>query len=531
MTPKKVLAAVVLLSPQLISACVPSDPSGAGRAATSEVSATTSALVTATCGQTNDAPAIAGLIASGATEVLLPATTCNIGSAMTIANGVWVHGVGAATVLKVVSGGSFVSVFYGGANDFRVSDLTIDGNSRPVPAFNVAGNNVSISRLNIRNITTGAVYIIAGSGSYANIKLTDNVLQSVDTGIAVLGSPQPPTLSKISITNNAIKLNHAGGMAMWLRGVSDVIIDGNAATADNGTAIALESGVRSTIVANNVLQGAASPGAAVALGGGALDYNSDVQVNGNVMSGFARGVSVANTTNSRFSNVTVSNNAISNVTDTGVYLSDATDVVVSKNQVRDATYGVRVLTGVKGGVSRMVLTGNIIRGGAAACTGVQFNSSNLSDVIFASNTLVAGAGAFTPVSVATSPLGAFEIANNLGWKGAASGLHSGRNASGTVTKTCAAGTNCGTTIAVTFRDPASTLVPEPDMSYRVVVTAVGATGTVPAGARRVVAITKDPGAVAGTSNGFTINLEAALTAPAGGPSSVTYDWVVLRDPV
>jgi hypothetical protein len=101
------------------------------------------------------------------------------------------------------------------------------------------------------------------------------------------------------------------------------------------------------------------------------------------------------------------------------------------------------------------------------------------------------------------------------------GFHSGRNASGTVTKSCAANSGCGSTIAVTFRHPASALVPEPDMSYRVVVTPVGSTGTVPAGARRVVAITKDAGVMAGTSNGFTINLESALTAPTSGATSVT----------
>ena len=316
------------------------------------------------------------------------------------------------------------------------------------------------------------------------------------------GTSGTVTLSKVIVTDNSIQT--ATGEAVYLRGVRDVVVSGNILDTGVNTGVNIDSGVSASIFANNLLRGGTGNNAtAIALGGGALDINSDLVINGNQISGYGTGLSLANTTNQSFSRVSIASNTFTGITGSAVRLFDGTDVIVSKNQVNGGTYGIEVNDGVRG-LTRLSVTGNVIGGSSA---GVRLNSRNLTDLLLDSNTFSAG----TAVQTQQAPLGRFLAASNLGWKGPSSGLHAGRNTSG----------SCTISAGSMFCGFPSGSVPEPNLEYRVVLTPVSSnltTANLPK--QRITTVAK-------ATNGFTLTTEVPLTAG----DSVQYDWVLLRDPV
>lgn len=483
----------------LAASCTSATPSPADKS----VATTRSALVqpVSCVGDTNpaidDAPAINAATGSG-NEVVLPAGTCNIHSAVTLGSGVWLHGQGASTVLRARA--AVVAIVYSGFINARISDLTVDaGTFSSAGIMVLAAQDATLTRLQVKN-TNQAIVVQAPTGTNAGVTISENVIHETARGITVGGTPSPLTLSKILITDNSVETT--SGEAIYLRGIRDVVVSGNVLDTHANVGIAIESGVSAAIIANNILRGqAGNTTSGIGMGGGALDPNSDVVVNGNMIAGYGTGLAMSHTTYSLFSHVSISANTFtSEAGATGIRVSDGIDVLLSKNQLNGGAYGIDVQPGFRG-LTRLSIANNIIGGTTA---GLRLASSTLTDLLVDSNTF----SGTTAVQTTSLPQGRFVAASNIGWKGPSSGLHAGRNTSGTClinasTSTCSLGS-----------------VPEPNTQYRVVLTpSTSNLSGVNLPKQRITAVAK-------TTTGFTLTTEQALT----GTDSVTYDWVLLRDP-
>lgn len=445
-------------------------------------------------------------------EVLLPPTICYV-SSLTLDANTYLHGQGPSSVLHRLSGGT--NVITGSGTGVTIADLTIDGNqtTTSTPAYGgiylTDASTLTVVRTTIREFAGAGIAVVPNFGTNQNIKIAHNTIHDVGVPLwlAGNGSLSSPSLSKVSVTNNTVSGWDIGWPAVYLRGIVDTNVSGNAIQGGSGASISMESGVFSTNIAHNVIRPISS-GYGVQLGLGGLNVGSDIQVIGNMISGGSYGIGVLRMSNARYRGLVLSANTLVDNTSAGIYLEDAEDIVVSNNQIRNAAVGIDIETGIRGGLDRVIVSGNHVRGKTSGSpVGILLNSTNLTDIVLSANSLRPDPthGTFTAVSVAQAPGGAFEAANNLGWKGGASGFHSGRNASGTCTITassgdCSFGTNA-----------------EPDTNYRIALTPTAAPAN-PAKAH-IVSMTK-------ATSKVTVTTETALS----GGDTVSFDWILMRDP-